>query len=135
MDIYNKYKKKDKTFKGIKSNDLFNLIDNFEKVYGHKLKVVPNFEKMVARPEDEILPSFMKKMFNRMSPYLITDKTLQLNNFSNGEYYDIYKNFTNNNKEENITINELKKLLMKCFKKKKDLTYVMRKVNNLYNRK
>ena len=160
MVIYNKYKKKNKTFKGIKSNDLFNLIDNFEKVYGHKLKVVPNFEKMVARPEDEILPSFMKKMFNRMSPYLITDKTLQLNNFSNGDmHYDIYKenqsvpvikktedeknlslidwNFDNELlTNENDDINENKKddneNKNKGNKVKKEIDSLIKKMNTLY---
>lgn len=137
MVVYNKnkHKKKENKFVGINSSELFNMADSFEKIYGNKYKVVPKFEKMLSRPEDKTLPSFMKQLFNKMSAYVITDKTLQLNNFSNGEYYDIYKNCTNNNKEENITINELKKLLMKCFKKKKDLTYIMRKVNNLYNRK
>ena len=137
MVVYNKnkHKKKENKFVGINSSELFNKADSFEKIYGNKYKVVPKFEKMLSRPEDKTLPSFMKQLFNKMSEYVITDKTLQLNNFSNGEYYDIYKKCSNNNKEENITFNELKQLLMKCFKKKKDFAYVMRKVNQLYNRK
>lgn len=63
MVVYNKNKKKIDKFKGIKSNELFNLIENFEKIYGHKLKSVPKFEKMIPRPDDEYLPSFMKKYF------------------------------------------------------------------------
>ena len=94
MVIYNKRKIKniEEKFKGIRANELFNLTNSFEQIYGHKFKVVPKFEKMVTRPNDKVLPSFMKDMFNKMSCYLITDKTLKLNNYSNGNiHYDIYK--------------------------------------------
>ena len=39
----------------------------------------------------------MKNMYNRMGTELITDKTLQLNNFSNGDIHqNIYNNHSNN---------------------------------------
>ena len=63
-----------------------------KKNYEHKLKIVPNFEKMLPRPEDQTLPSFMINIFNRLNSNVITDKTLQLNNYSNRDmHYDIYK--------------------------------------------
>ena len=158
MVVYNKNKDKKNKFKGIKSNELFNLIDNFEKIYGHKIKVVPNFEKMLARPQDETLPSFMKSLFNRMSPYLITDKTLKLNNFSNRDmHYDIYKgiqsvpqikknedencsssesNFDNDllNENENTNENnkENKEYIKKGIKVKKEIDSLIKKMNRLY---
>ena len=158
MVVYNKNKKKNGKFKGIKSNELFNLIENFEKIYGHKLKAVPRFEKMIPRPEDEFLPSFMKEIYCRMGSYLITDKTLKLNNFSNGDmHYDIYKFNKNNSKikknEDNNSlfennfddeflcdeedINNTSEIIKdnsqnKSKKVKKELDNLIKKMNKLY---
>ena len=160
MVVYNKNKKQNNKFEGIKSNEFFNLVNSFEQIYGHKLQVVPKFEKMVPRPSDKNLPSFMKKMFNRMSSYYITDKTLKLNNYSNGDmHYDIYKrsnqttpkikkqeyslfekelNLSNFNDEEddekNNKIDEknINKNNMEGNKIKKEINNIIKKMNNLY---
>ena len=97
MVKYNQNEKKKKEFNGVKSNEIFDIINSFEQIYGHKLQVAPNFKKMIPRPVDKYLPSFMKNMYNRMGTELITDKTLQLNNFSNGDIHqNIYNNHSNN---------------------------------------
>ena len=156
MVVYNidKNKKNNYKFKGIDSNELFNVTDSFEKIYGHKLKVVPIFEKMMARPKDKILPSFMKEIYNKMGSYLITDKTLKLNNYSNGDmHYNIYKNnnkntkkqeellentfdtdFLNeqNNKENSKTLSEINNNNIKRKKMKKEIENEIKKMNKLY---
>jgi len=160
MVVYNKNKTKNKKFEGIKSNEFFNLVNSFEQIYGHKLQVVPKFEKMVPRPSDKNLPSFMKKMYNRMSSYYITDKTLKLNNYSNGDmHYDIYNSnpttpkitkkqensspenefdlsyFNDEEDEKNNKIDEnnINKNNMKCNKIKKETDNLIKKINKLYN--
>ena len=93
-----------------------------------------------------------------MSPYLITDKTLKLNNFSNGDtHYDIYKgtqsvhkkkkneeencsssesNFDNDLLSENEDTNENNKENKECIKKgikvKKEIDSLITKMNRLY---
>ena len=94
MVVYNNQKpvnKKNKIneFKGINLNDLYDVTQSYEKIYGNKLSSVPNFDKMISRPTDNILPSFMKGIYNGMSSYINTDKNLILNN-SDKKDFDKY---------------------------------------------
>ncbi len=153
--------KENKRTRGIKSSEFFNLTQNFENIYGHNMRAVPNFEKMSSRPTDKILPSFMKGMCNRMSYYLNTDKSLKLNNYSNRDtYYNIYNNYQNSSKtkknDENKSIieniynddnndeidnKELKSKINKYIDKsikqtkimKKEINSTIKKINNLYH--
>ena len=152
--------KKSKRIKGIKSSELFNLTQNFENIYGHYLKVVPNFEKMSSRPMDKTLPSFMKGMCNRMIYYLNTDKSLKLNNYSNRDtYYNIYNNYHNTSKvkktdeskslmeniyddnDDEIYNNEQKSKINEYINKsikqtkvmKKEINATIKKINDLYH--
>ena len=80
---YSSNRKKIRQFKGI--NSYLNHDPNtFHKIrIVHPLDKVPNFNLMLPRPdEDEILPSFMQKMFNREELYNINDKALKLNEYS-----------------------------------------------------
>ena len=143
-------------FKGVDSNELFNLTKSFESLYGNKLKVVPNFEKMLARPEDKTLPSFMKQLYNRMSSEVITDNTLKLNNYSNRVMcYDTNTKKQNKKKikkqkdsenslndfifllDENIQneneTNEANKSNSNTLKLKKDIDNIIRNMNKLYD--
>jgi len=153
--------KASKRIKGIKSSELFNLTQNFENIYGHRMKAVPNFEKMSSRPTDKILPSFMKGMCNRMSYYLNTDKSLKLNNYSNRDtYYNIYNNYQNasktkandenksiienlynddkseeiDDKEQKSKINEyINKSIKQTKIMKKEINSTIKKINDLYH--
>ena len=145
--------------KGIKSSELLNLTQNFENIYGHNMKVVPNFEKMSSRPIDKILPSFMKGMCNRMSYYLNTDKSLKLNNYSNRDtYYNIYNNYQKaskakkrnenkslmediydddeiDDKEKKRKINEyIDKSIKQTKIMKKEINATIKKINDLYHK-
>ena len=107
----NQNKKENKTtknfntkFKGMSSSDIFSASDAFEKYKLYKPKIVPIFEKMTSRPSNKSLPSFMQGIYNRLASDAMTDKSLKLNNYSNGDnYYDIYKthyNFFKSKKKE-----------------------------------
>ena len=79
----------DNKFRGLNSVDFFSASDAFEKF---KSNVAPKFEKMTSRPYGNNLPTFMQGLFNRLGAELMTDKSLKLNNYSNGGYYNLYKN-------------------------------------------
>ena len=49
MVKYNQNEKKKKEFNGVKSNEIFDIINSFEQIYGHKLQVAPNFKKMIPQ--------------------------------------------------------------------------------------
>lgn len=58
-----------------------------EKVNNHKKTVTPNFNLMTSRPnEDKILPSYMQKIHSRQATNIVTEKTLKMNNFSEGKF-------------------------------------------------
>ena len=81
-------------FKGLNSTDYFGSIDAFDKFSIKKPKFVLKFEKMTPRPQDKNLPSFMKELYNRLGTNIMTDKSLKLNNYSNGEsHFDMYKSY------------------------------------------
>ena len=74
-------------FKGLATSDIFNVSDAFDKYKLYKTRIAPQFEKMISRPYDKSLPSFMKGLHNRIGADIMTDKSLKLNNYSNGESY------------------------------------------------
>ena len=83
-----KKKNKIKELKGISLSDLYDASKSFEKIHANKLGLVPNFEKMISRPKDDKLPTFMKGIYNGMNFYINTDKSLLSNDYSNKmEYY------------------------------------------------
>ena len=92
----NKNEKKQKNeFEGINVNELlYDACSTFDKIYGNKMKAVPLFHKMLARPGDINLPSYMKGLYNRMGLYLIGEKTLKMNNYENSKIYKFDGDFT-----------------------------------------
>ena len=146
-----------KNFKGMVSNDMFNASDAFKKLETHKAQLSPKFEKMISRPTDKNLPSFMQKIYNRLGADSVTDKSLKLNNFSNCSLqYDLYKtnltvpkkqkmkkddevisfdeedyNYLLGNEEEN-KINEIKEE-KKMNKLKIEVNKIISKMDRLYN--
>ena len=129
---------------------------SYENLYGNKLKIAPNFEKMLSRPEDKILPSFMKQLFNRMSSDIITDNTLKLNNYSNRVVcYDTnrkkqniikkqkdtensqidfdYSRIDENIQNEKEDLDEANKSKLNTIKLTKDIDNIIRNINKLYD--
>lgn len=153
MVIYNKERNKNniseyhKKFRGICSSDSYNASDTFEIIYGNKLKAVPLFQKMSSRPINNNLPSFMSGLFNRMCFEISTDKTLKMNNYSNGKLYNLCNDFLRkNNKKENNYIYSVKSYFdwnmngtnintkeIRQKKIQKDLDITSKKFNILYN--
>ena len=92
---HKKGKNKTINFEGINTNELlYDANCAFEKIYGNKLKAVPLFHKMIARPNDINLPSYMKGLYSRMGLFLANEKTLQMNNYENAKMYKFDGDFT-----------------------------------------
>ena len=94
-----KYSKKVKNkkieFEGINTNELlYDASQTFDRIYGNKMKAVPLFHKMIARPNDINLPSYMKGLYSRMGLFLTSEKTLQMNNYENSKMYKFEGDFT-----------------------------------------
>jgi len=139
-------------FKGVSTSDIFNISDAFDKYKLYKSRIAPKFEKMISRPCDKSLPSFMKGLYNRIGADIMSDKSLKLNNYSNGEsYYDIYKNNStiskspkkeddyiyalDNDKEYDIEeekVNEIEEE-EKAIKMHKEINKIISKMDNMYN--
>ena len=84
-----------KELKGIKVNELlFDACSTYDKIYGNKMKAVPIFHKMMARPDDINLPSYMKGLYNRIGLFLASEKTLKMNNYENAKIYKFESDFT-----------------------------------------
>ena len=116
-------KNKINEFKGINLIDLYDLNECYDKIYGNKLNKVPKFENMISRPNDDKLPSFMKGIYNGMSSYISTEKSLILNNYSGKKF--------------NENIRRSKKLINKFLGNKNEIKKdqsqeMLQKFNNLY---
>lgn len=65
----------------------FDLNKALEKINHYKKPTVPNFNLMTSRPStDSVLPSYMQGINSKQSCGMITDKTLKMNNFSEGKF-------------------------------------------------
>ena len=82
---YNKYKKN--LFIGIEPNPLFDPDKIIDKYNNHKSIKVPDFKLMSSRyskKNKKILPCYMQRIFQRGIEENINEKTLELNDYSNG---------------------------------------------------
>ena len=103
-----------------------------EKYNNHQSPKVPNFKNMTSRPNKKgsPLPSFLQKVYDRSAPYLTTDKSLKLNNFSEGKYIPASNSFfpkKSYNKIVNLKMANSKAFLQKSLdediqKKKNEVT-------------
>lgn len=84
-----------KKFKGIEPNPNYDANKASNILIVHSMDKVPNFNLILPRPgkKDDPLPSFMQKLFNREANYLMTDKSLQLNDFANGKLGKVDSSF------------------------------------------
>ena len=116
-------KNKINEFKGINLSDLYDFNKCYEKIYGNKLNKVPKFEKMISRPNDDKLPSYMKGIYNGMSSCISTEKSLILNNYSGQKFND---NIRKNKKLINKFLGNKNEI------KKDQSKEILQKFNNLY---
>ena len=83
----------------------------FEKIYGNKLKVSPDFRKMISRQRSE-LPFFLNGITNRNICIVNTDKSLKMNNYTNSNMYNLREDLNKNmNKYKNEKLKEMRKFL------------------------
>ena len=80
--------KKPRKFSGLSSYEfLYDAGKTFDKIYGNKIKAVPKFHKMIARPSDNKYPSYMKGLCSRLGLEYEGEKSLKMNNYENGKMY------------------------------------------------
>ena len=93
--------KKPRIFNGINSSEfLYDASKTFDKIYGNKMRAVPKFQKMMARPKDSNLPSFMNGLYSRLGLELESEKTLKMNNYENSKMYKSQSFFTKKKKNK-----------------------------------
>lgn len=107
MVLYNRrlFNLKKKEFRGINPSEFFDANKIFNNLKGNKSSV-PVFGKMTSRPYDKILPVYMKGIHSRIVYNEKTDKTLKMNNYSNGQFLDLNNTFnkTSFNKYVNLCL-------------------------------
>lgn len=109
---HQKIKNNPKEFKGMSSDEIYNVNETFEKIYGNKIRAVPIFQKMTSRTNYNKLPFFMNGLSNRMIYYMYTDKTLKMNNYSNSIIYNVRNEIKENkNRFKNPLLNAIRKSL------------------------
>ena len=104
----------------------------FEKIYGNKLKVSPDFRKMISRQRTE-LPFFLNGITNRNICIVNTDKSLKMNNYTNSNMYNLREDLNKNmNKYKNEKLKEMRKFLsfenLNIFKKDRYLLELDNKI-------
>ena len=92
MVVYNRsrnHKLKDnRSLSAVRQKIKYNVNEKFEKIYGNKLKLVPNFEKMTPRKKGN-LPFFLNGLTNRYIYSISNDKSLKMNNYSDRKMYNL----------------------------------------------
>ena len=103
---------KKKEFKGISSDEVYNANEVFEKIYGNKIRAVPIFKKMTARPEDNNLPFFLNGLTNRMCCNCSNGKSLKMNSYSNSQLYNLCRELnTRRNRYKNELLTAIRNSL------------------------
>jgi len=91
--------KKPRIFKGLNSYEfLYDAGKTFDNIYGKRMKAVPKFIKMMERPSDINLPTYMKGLYSRLGLELPGEKSLKMNNYENGKMYNRSNSFLGFNK-------------------------------------
>ena len=91
MTKYNKPKKyipRIKKMEGFDSGITFDIDSIYNKIDNHTEIKTPNFKLMTSRidKKNSKLPTYMQNIFDRKSIDVITEKSLQLNNYSQGKF-------------------------------------------------
>ena len=105
-----KYKKRKINYlQGIEPSMYNDHYKYIEYINNHMRCVPPNFDKMLARPKDDgsPLPVYMKGCVSREACNIMTERSLKMNNFSEGKFRNNYTSFwpkTSFNKIVNLNI-------------------------------
>jgi hypothetical protein len=87
----NRQENKQKTFDLDSNYDPHKVLD---KINNYKKPTAPNFKLMTSRPnEGDPLPAYMKEIHTRQATEMLTEKTLKMNNFSDGKFMTTYTSF------------------------------------------
>ena len=116
----------------------FSPINIFENIYGNKLKVVPNFKKMLPR-ESKDLPCYLNGITSRNNCLVNTGKSFKMNNYFNSTMYNLREDLNKNvNKYRNEKLKEMRKCLsfenLNAYKKDRylyELDNKMKKFNGI----
>ena len=86
---------KNKEFQGIDSTLNYDPNSFIEKYNNHLTSKTPKFKYMVSRPNKKgsPLPFYMQQVHDRSATYVFTDKSFELNNFSDGKYIPASSSF------------------------------------------
>ena len=102
---------KDKrNFNSLNYNDInYDATKAFEKIYGNKIKSVPDFNKTTSRKKNE-LPFFFNDITNRTLFSVWTEKSLIMNNFFGSKLYNLCGNMKKDkNKYKNMKLSKIRK--------------------------
>ena len=94
MVVYNKrfFSPKKKEFQGMNRSDFYDANKIYNSLKGNKSSII-KFDKMTSRPYDKYLPVYMKGIHSRIVCEEKNDKTLEMNNYSNGKFFDLNNTF------------------------------------------
>ena len=125
MIKYNKQsysEKKRKEFKGLDFSTYIDFSKGFNKINNNKESQTFSFDKMISRPDQKTLPSFMiRNGINFINN--ITNKSLEMNNFSNSRFLTCYSSFEKKSFNTKINMNLL------CYNQKKEFSEIIKKLN------
>ena len=130
---------------GIESNLFFDPYKSINKVNNHKSGNAPDLRIMGGREDDkekeEIhLPGHMNRIHNRNSLEVLTKKTLQMNNYINGDMKNYFSSFNKKSFNSIINYNILKNgkqidnLKIRKFGKKLDMQGRIKKLMEFYSK-
>jgi len=133
----NRRLKDNRNLNSLSPNNIYDANKTFEKIYGNKYKVVPNFEKMTSRKND-VLPFFLNGLTNRNIYSMNIDKSLKMNNYSGSKMYNLCGDMKENlNKYKNSKISSMRNYYsfenIKEYNKKKVLIELKNKIKK-FNR-
>ena len=119
-------------FEGIHQNEFYDTNKIFNILKGNKTSV-PKFDKMTSRPYDKILPVFMKGIHSRFISSEVTDKTLEMNNYANTNFFDFNKTYNKKsfNKYVNLCFLKSDYIQPENIQNKSEFIVLSRNINNL----
>ena len=109
MVLYNRksFYNKQFFFKGIDTSEYYDANKTFNNLKGNKCSAL-EFNKMTSRPSDNILPIFMKGIHSRITFDEQTEKSLEMNNYSNGKFLNLNDLLSNRSFNRYVNLSLLK---------------------------
>ena len=119
-------------FEGIHQNEFYDANKIFKILKGNKSSAL-KFDKMTSRPYDKVLPVFMKGIHSRFVSSEVTDKTLEMNNYANINFFDFNNTYNKKsfNKYVNLCLLKSDYIQPENIQNKSEFIVLSRKVNDL----